>query len=388
MEKIGILTFHKSINYGSVLQTYALQKTLLNLGYKVEIIDYEPQKYEEIYGTFKRTKSFDDLKYNLKRVPIAKNIRKQKMKFDSFRNSSLFLSADKYNVESEFTEMVDGYGHIICGSDQIWNIHALDCDPVYFLPVKFQGNKIAYAVSVNNTKFNELQCDDNLRAYIVDFDHLSCREESGAEKIYNFIEKVKRVDEVLDPTLLCKKEDYDEICSERLIVEKYIFLYNVWSGKDAIVAAKIVSRQLDLPVYTIMMRRDEKYILKIEKEGMHVERKKTSPENFVSLIRYADFIITDSFHGTAFALIFEKKFVCVNEKFPDGRLKNDERILNILNKLELMERYLTIEQMRKMNYNTKFDYTMITSKRMQLAKKSKEWLINAIEKNDKKECPE
>lgn len=102
--KIGILTFHKSINYGSVLQAYALQNLLLKEGYKVEIIDYEPKNYANMYIPFKKPTTIWNILHNLNRVPVGKIIKEQNEKFKKFRDTYINLSRE-YNFESNYSDI-------------------------------------------------------------------------------------------------------------------------------------------------------------------------------------------------------------------------------------------------------------------------------------------
>lgn len=385
-KKIGILTFHKSINYGSVLQAWALQDIIEKKGYNVEIIDYEPQAYKSLYHIFKSPTSLWRIKFNLRQLPLSGVLLYQSKRFCKFRKRCLHLSEKKYNVHSDLHDMVEKYDVIVCGSDQIWNINAYDCDLAYFLPVAYKGQKVAYAVSVNTTKFTEKKCDDVLRWYIWDFDYISIRETSGAEKISRFIDKKKNITTVLDPTLLHKKEDFDNICSKRLINNDYIFLYNVWSCDDAADAAVTLSAKLNLPVYTTLMTRDKSSICKLEKKGIQVEKHFTSPQDFISLIKNASYVVTDSFHGTAFSIIFEKNFVCINDRHKDGSFKNDERLESILLSLRLKDRYITKEQVIAFPIEHHINYAEITPRRMKLVNYSLEWLFNAIKGDSNNEA--
>ena len=211
------------------------------------------------------------------------------------------------------------------------------------MPYSISAEKIAYACSINNTDFTEKRCDEKLKKWISDYDFISIREKSGANKVSTFLNDEKTIYTVLDPTLLNSKDAFDAITNNRIIKGPYIFLYNVWPGMEAVKAAKKISEITGLPVYTAMMDSRIKQILCAEKQGIRVETRHTSPQDFLSLIRYSDLVVTDSFHGTAFALIFEKKFVCINPKDEFGHLKNDERIVNILDITNLKERYSSIE---------------------------------------------
>lgn len=379
MSKIGILTFYKSINYGSVLQAWALQHVLEQDGHDVEMIEYTPAAYNDLYGLFVVPSNWNFVKYDIKRLLLATTIKRQKTLFERFRNKYLNLSSQKYGESSSLAEMVQNYDCIVCGSDQIWNVRARDCDKAYFLPIKTPIGKIAYAVSVNDTDFTENICNEELRQWINDFSAISAREKSGSLKIESFIQQSNRVQTVVDPTLLNSKEEYFKICSPRFIAPRYIFLYNVWSNGDAVDAAICLSKKMNLPIYSALMKRDVKIIRKLRKKGIHVETKNTAPEDFVSMIRYADFVVTDSFHGTAFSLIFEKKFVAINERIED-KMKNDERILSILQRIGLEDRYLTLEKLSEMEEIKDIDYKEVDYKKKELCEESRVWLRDNIRK--------
>lgn len=373
MKKIGILTFHKSINYGSVLQTWALCKILSD--YNVSVINYEPRVYKKTYGLFSVSKG---LKYNVNRLLNCMAIERQIQKFSGFRKS--YLPLTKGYISSTISkDTFDEFDAIITGSDQIWNVHAEDSDDIFFLPYTISAKKIAYACSVNDTDFTEKRCDDVLKEYMLDYDFISIREKSGADKVSRFLENKKSIYTVLDPTLLNSKEVYEEITNDQIIKEPYIFLYNVWSGFGAVKAAQRISELTGMPVYTAMMDSRIKQIMRIEKAGITVETRHTSPKDFLSLIKYSDLVVTESFHGTAFSLVFEKKFVCINSKNDLGNLKNDERIINILNITDLMERYITIEDIDGFDFNKDINYDVVTSRRMNEADRCKSILFRAIE---------
>lgn len=373
MKKIGILTFHKSINYGSVLQAWALSKTLDN--YDVEIVNYEPDIYKENYGVFSFSKG---IKYNLNRLFNYHAINRQIKLFSDFRKKHLKMTETIKSKELS-EKIFDKYDAVITGSDQIWNVHADDADDVFFLPYNIKAKKIAYACSVNNTDFTEKRCDNRLRSNILDYDFISIRENSGALKVSDFLNEEKKVFNVLDPTLLNTKEDYKAIVSKRIVKKRYIFLYNVWSGSEVVDVAKRISEKMEMPVYTAMTTPAFMTILRIERKGIKVEKKYTSPQDFLSLIKYSDFVITDSFHGTAFSLIFEKNFVSINGIDKQGKLKNDERLINVLSITGLMDRYICKDDIEKFNFKKEIDYKIVTYKRMQEADRCKNMLIEAIE---------
>lgn len=374
MKKIGILTFHKAINYGSVLQAYALQSLLTERGYDVEIIDYEPQKLSEIYSVFIKK----SIVSNLKRLPIAWFYQKKKVLFSKFRTSKLHLSAKKYFYHSSFEELADLYDCIICGSDQIWNVAIKDCDPIFFLP-GVNTKKITYAVSVGNTDFVQVPDADCYLPWIRDFAHITVREKKTEDKLKMFLQTDESFACTLDPTMLHPMEKYETIASPRIIKDDYIFIYNIWNGADGFEIASRISEKMNLPVYTMLTVKNISMVVQIKRKGIHVDMIHTAPQDYLSFIKNASFVITDSFHGTAFSIIFEKKFVCVNYKKANGEWKNDIRLNNILSIFGLEHRYVTREGIDLLDIHEQLDYEQITAKRMELAQNSIDVLLKDVE---------
>lgn len=369
-EKIGILTFHKSINYGSVLQSWALSR-VISKRFVVEIIDYEPQNYEFLYANYRPWKSWNNIKYNLKRMPLSSALNNQQQLFKKFRDKQLPLSRKKYN-HNNGCDIKEEYKGIVVGSDQVWNIRAKDCDPIFFLPFNYSGKKVSYACSINDTDYTEKNLPSNLASEICDFDFISIREESGKNKLEQFIAKQKKIYTLLDPTLLCNSSEYDSLLNDRIVDGKYIFLYNVWTSEAGIQAAKFLSNKLNMPVYTIMTASNVKEINLLKKSGILVDTVRTSPSDFLNFFKYASYIVTESFHGTAFSLIFEKPFVCVSNR------TNDERLNNILTLVGLKDRYMKLGELQTFDLEQEIDYEIVTEKKEKRAEECIELLYKAI----------
>lgn len=369
-KKIGILTFHKSINYGSVLQSWALSR-VISKRFVVEIIDYEPQNYEFLYANYRQWNSWNNIKYNLKRMPLSSALNNQQQLFKKFRDKQLPLSRKKYNYNNG-CDIKEEYKGIVVGSDQVWNIRAKDCDPIFFLPFNYSGNKVSYACSINDTDYTEKNLPSNLASEICDFDFISIREESGKNKLEQFIAKQKKVYTLLDPTLLCNSSEYDSLLNDRIVDGKYIFLYNVWTSEAGIQAAKFLSEKLNMPVYTIMTASNVKEINLLKKSGILVDTVRTSPSDFLNFFKYASYIVTESFHGTAFSLIFEKPFVCVSNR------TNDERLNNILTLVGLKDRYMKLDELQTYDLKQEIDYEIVTEKKEKRARECIELLYKAI----------
>lgn len=367
---IGILTFHKSVNYGSVLQAWALQRMLTLKGFDTEIIDYEPEKYGQLYNVFLKPDSPRAMVKNLNRVPVMTILARQNKSFARFRKENLRLSSESYRAENQEDISRKGYEAVVCGSDQIWNTGAKDADSVYFLPFPIPGRKAAYAVSLNTGSFGEGIDAELYKKWISDFDYLSCREQDGVNKLRSLVGEERQVDLALDPTLLHNKVEYARITSPKLIRGKYIFVYYVWFDKSIVSAARRISKRTGLPVYTIEMAKGGRAYLRLMKNGIRPVTRALAPGDYLSLIKNAAYVVTDSFHGTAFSLVFEKQFVCINDKAGENGYKNDVRITGILNRLGLRDRYITSEESDSFDLDAPVDYRKVTKKRLRLAEES------------------
>lgn len=376
--KIGILTFHKSINYGSVLQAWALQKALKKLGYESEIIDYEPKEYKHIYELrLKDAKGFKRIIKIL--LSFRKCVEIQHNKFRNFRESELKTSSVQYEYDSDVSGIQKKYSVLVTGSDQIWNTNISDCDPIFFLPFYFEGGKIAYACSINNGTTNDRFQEDWLKKWLNDYDFISVRERSGVNKLSQFLGGERKIYSALDPTLLHLGSVYEKLIHHRLIEGKYIFLYNMWTKNEGIKAAKIVSKKLNLPVYTISNQIDLIRVAKYEANCIKLDVKHTGPKDFLNYIYHADFILTDSFHGTAFSVIFNKRFLTLNSRISKNEYKNDERLVSILEQLELVDRFVKLDDIPSFDLYKEIDYERINSHRLELASNSLKMLNEAIE---------
>ena len=378
--KIGIMTFHKSINYGSVLQAYALAYKLREMGHEPEIIDYEPHNYNDQYQIIQPPFSMKAVKHDFVNLTFYRAMKNRKAAFEQFRKKHLPLTSKEYYYGDDLSELNGKYDLFICGSDQIWNTDAADFDTAYFFPFISNTPKIAYAVSLNKGELSNTAEPERLKESIMDFKALSSREVSGQKKIYDFIDGQKDVHVVLDPTLLNDKSAYQALSEKRIIDEQYIFFYSINYASAAVKAASLVAERLNLPVYTLVNGKGSRALYNMKKGGkIKIIKDDVSPEDFLSLICHAEKVVTNSFHGTAFSIIFEKDFYSVQNIDETGNPKNDTRIFNILNFLEIQDRYKTVEELKTTDLTSKIDYSKVKLKRDEQIQESIHFLKTHIE---------
>lgn len=366
-KKIGILTFHRAHNYGAVLQAYALQTYLTNLGHKVEIIDYRPEYIEEVYRltpkfSIKSSKAkyptiLRILKYLLWRtvpIHIMAKIRRRKY-FNSFINNQLNCSKKVYL--EPFDKNLD-YDIYLLGSDQIWNpgiTKGIDC--VFWGSFHISDNaKIAtYAASSSYYDFSEEECS-RISGYLQNMTNISVREDRL--KYYLSSKFNIEASQVLDPTLLVDRKIWDDIAVKPSF-DKYVVAY--FSDDNTMKAAKAIAEKRGLKVIGIKLG----YIGELCNQDKQTFR----VEEFVGLFKYADCIVSSSFHGMVFSIIFNREFYML-KGFSEGR---DTRLTSILNKLNITGRFISdIEN--DVERANKIDYSIVNNKLEQLRVESKEYL--------------
>lgn len=302
--KTGIVTFHGANNYGAVLQAYALTEWLRQNGIDPEIINYRSKVFDK-YKLF-RTQSYKRAPY-LRAVDLYKYPAKRKRNsgFDLFREKYLPISGETYACADDFEGITDKYDYFICGSDQIWNptlTHGID--PAYFLGfVKDPKKKIAYAPSVALKKLNEFQIAE-MAELMSSFAALSIREREAIDILQPYCER--EIAQCCDPVFLPGVGSYDRICSKKFEGKKYVFLYVVGRAalfKNVIAHAEKTARENGLQLY---------YLIDGDKTFCRIRGKNVfgiDPCDFLSLIRNAAYVVSNSFHATAFSVLYARQFV-------------------------------------------------------------------------------
>lgn len=300
-KQVGIITFHSSDNYGAVLQAYALQQYIeSSLKFTVEIIDYRKNNKKEGPFVFVRaTHNFlKDLVLSVVRFIKYPSLKRRHERFEEFRMDFLHLTPQRYVGTASLKHIRKDY--LISGSDQVFNPRLKDYKAYYLDFDKGNGKKIAYAPSFGISTFSD-DITRQILPLLTDFDILSCREESGASYLSKILSRP--IPTVVDPVFLLKKEEWEDVAvlPKR---KKYLLIYCLSKGKR---------RQLQKIAKEIATKENLE-IVSIENEG---------PREFVGYIIGADFIVTDSFHGTSFSLIFGKRHIsCVINKAKGTRIEN------------------------------------------------------------------
>lgn len=294
---IAIITFHCSYNFGSALQVYALQRSIEKCGHEATIIDYRSRDFDN-YKLIKigRPKTMLRLLHD-----YDKNA-KRKRSFETFWAKYLHLTSKclNYKKEAQLKSLSSQYDCFVCGSDQIWN---LDCthgvvEP-YFLSFAGDKRRVAYAPSLAHTSFRPENFDEvKVAGLLSKFDYLSVREEETLPLFQPLVDK--QIDVVLDPTLLLCALDYADMAESPVIEGEYAFLYLLRDCPELIESVRRMASDSGTR-FVYVSDKDLSIPNSINLFGI-------GPDEFVSLIAHAQFVLTNSFHATVFSVLFHKSF--------------------------------------------------------------------------------
>lgn len=328
---IGVLTFQQAINYGAILQLYALQKSVKNLGVEVEIINYISPVLKEDYKLVRFRNGIKNFIASLISLRLFNN---KKKKFDRFIKEYMCLSESVFQ-KNELHILSQKYDYVIAGSDQVWNYQITNNDSTYLLDFVDCSKRVSYAASFGLSDI-PLPMREIYINLLQEFKYITVREKQGAELIENLCRK--NVPVVLDPTLLLNKQDWNAITSKLSVKKTKIVVYTLFRSDLLFEYALELSKKTGLEIAVINPRVRNIF----SKTSMY----DSGPEEFVDLIMNAEYVLTNSFHGTVFSINFNKKFLV---ELPKGEgAQRNSRIVNILEVLRLENRCVDTLDLEKM----------------------------------------
>lgn len=325
MASVDILTIHFGINHGSVLQCYALSNTLADMGADVQVIDYVPARYR-MWNNVKIKFPDKSLPWKLAYFLASSLIRfPQKLIFRRYLKRHIPLTnrySDKYELMRCRPE-ADAY---IVGSDQVWNsTYNGSADDSYFLPfAPEQAVKASYAASIGRDYLDERE-NEKFREALSSFISISVRE-SKARDLLKEAGVASRID--LDPVFLFRVDRWRELASQKKYADRYLLVYVIAQNyKDMLVQARQIADLLGLKLYVLSVK-------PIPFDGVDCNFIFSNPSDFLNLFDHAEFIVSNSFHGTAFSIIFGKRFLTYVARY-------NSRIENILDFTGLRDRLVS-----------------------------------------------
>ena len=363
-KKVGILTlYHNNTNFGATLQAFALQQKIKELGYDAYVIDFIPEKLSarqkirrlifhpwRLSGIIFRYLGISGFGIDLFEKEWN---RLWKKKWNGWQHFCCqYINVTTPVSECNLPEKIEEYDILLTGSDQVWNPSY--CTEAHFLPFDKQGKKkVAYAASISRSSLNEEQ-KDIFKKWLPDVDYITVRENEGKKLLESFLDV--KVDVVLDPTLLLTADDWSKVAEPIELNNQVLYRENVtrsqnfMQGYILFVALGInplhrkfatrVAARMNMKIVIISTCLEEMRT-NFNLEGD--ELVDVTPGQYLSLIREASFVITDSFHCMVFSIIFHRNFV-VLKRNPDTEIHNmNSRLYTLLDALGLEEQLVDLD---------------------------------------------
>lgn len=352
---VGVITIHNHLNYGAVLQAYALNRTIRKLGHNCKTINctIDPGS-GRLSEKAKHTGATITKAYNFCRWLSNKRYAER---FHNFIKQQIPLTDREYRSFDELEASPPRFDVFVTGSDQVWRPGLLDRPIGIVFHLGFispeKARLISYAPSFGVSQIPP-QFSEKIAVFLSRYHCLSIREKKGKDLIKDISGRDAVL--VLDPTLLLSADDYDEILEIPEIKGEYILVYPMELGENMSFYNLVeqVAKQAALPVVCVLpLVYDFRWLKLAEKVVLDA-----GPREFLGLIRYASFVCTNSFHGTAFSIIFRKNFLGI------PHTQSNSRIENLLEQTGLKNRQLKdlSSKIVKKMIDTKIDYAPVVRK--------------------------
>lgn len=311
-KKVGILTFHRAINYGGALQCYCLYKTLESIGCESFIIDYRPEciemyrkpfsKYE-----FKRRKGVvSKILYLFGEIVKAKRKRNNGKRFDT-----LYEGLNFCKIENTVNGVFNNLDIAIIGSDQVWCPRITNgIDPLFWGDFANDKCRVAtYAASMGRINKSLTKFEDEIKLKLENFSYISLREEYAKNYINSLTQK--EVVCVCDPTLLAPVSVLNAIAAKPKQLD-YVLFYALKEEPGMLEFANYIAKQLG--TYVLRVKPNKRYSFALSSEDAVYG---VTPQEFCGYLKYAKCVVCKSFHGTIISTIFNKNFYSFKSKEMD-----------------------------------------------------------------------
>ena len=348
MKRIALVTIFDNPNFGTYLQTFALSSIIEKLGGTVQIVHYERPHWRYWNSLFESFKSVN-LLHKISRFcwSIAPYIQKRKEQKFIMNNFSVSRRYNSFEDLKSNPPVADVY---LTGSDQVWNsIHNRGIDKVFYLAFAPEGKKkCAYAASFGMSEVPQEETEE-IKNLLQSYNSISVREFSNVD-ILNKL-GILNVQQVLDPTLLLSKIDWEKMINKkRKPKKKYLLVYSVESKKQDYIISEIskkIAHEMDLKIYGVYYSGFKYKIECCDKNYYYA-----SPIDFLHLIDNASFLVVSSFHGTAFSINMNKEFITVSPRRFNSRIDSLLSLVNLTNrKVSSVEDFNMDILSEKINYN-------------------------------------
>lgn len=312
--KVGTLTFHNAWNYGGALQAYALQRTISSMGHGCEVIDYE---CPGITRSYKAIDTSDPVGFSKSLIRLPSTLRKRSA-FREFRRDFMTVSSERYTPKT-IARSNDIYDCFVVGSDQVWNPRLINGDPAFFLNFADSSKRlVSYAASLGTSDLTDSQ-RELLQQNGGRFDAVSVRESDAVELVKPFFNC--NVTCVLDPVFLCTKSEWESFTQPSVAEMGYVFAYSLHEPGVYSYAERL-AKQCGLSVKYIPFKQSQKC------SGERVLP--PSVGGFLTLIANAQYVVTDSFHVSAFSIIFGRQLFVYLKHSEGGLSGMNSRLMSLM----------------------------------------------------------
>lgn len=343
MKNVGLCICWEVSNFGSTLQAFATTFTLGKIGIDFEIIRYKKRKSFFIKSLPRLLNKYlleDKRKFLISKINLLfrpnykEYCRKWADNFQSFRKEKFVPYLSKIYDGYENLKIGSlNYRMVVVGSDQLWSPSGLPTNFYNLMFVAKEIPKISYASSFGCPSIPWYQ-EKRTKIFLNRFSAISVRENTGAKIVKKLIDRDVPV--VVDPTLLLTKEEWlRQIPDEFLIEKPYIFAYFLGMNKDHRKIVAEFGKKINMPIVTI---HHCDHYNKADLGFGDIVRDDIGPEKFVNLIRHADYVCTDSFHGSVFSLLHHKQFITFNRYNANVLVSKNTRIDSLFQNLGLEKR--------------------------------------------------
>ena len=333
--KIGILTFHASFNYGSMLQAYALHKVLTDMGHNVKIINFRSAEQREMYHypIILASPKYSKVRMLLHYIRHFRSYYPQIRKWNRYNAflKKYLVHTKEFHTVKELEDYHFQFDYLVIGSDQIWNYKCHDFSEAFWGNFCYNKiKKVAYAPSMG--PYPEHLDVDYLKSHIVGFHAISVRE-LKEKKILTNNNIFSDVSLSLDPTLLLKESDYNTLTIDKPLIDgDYLFFYEPFIRPQYLKIALDVGERLG---YRVIV--DRQYDIDLFKEYKNLSfYTEVGPKEFINLIKFAKLVVAHSLHAILFSIIYRKDFYAL-----DG--DKDSRMNTILHLFGLEKRAINLD---------------------------------------------
>lgn len=384
MKPIGLVTCYFHHNYGSMLQAYATEMIMQQMGLPFQTIACRaPINYmqeNKILYIIKKL-LIADWKMRLGKMKIerakkenpmfAKNWKIRNKAFDQFAETFFHVSPYCKNRE-ELTKMAENYSAFLVGSDQLWRTDSVEHGYYTLEWVPDHIRKIAYSTSIGVKEIPWFQVEKNKR-FMNRFDYIALREQSACDLVYKLTGR--KVPVVLDPTLLFTGDQWLEIQQQEPLTNgKYIFCYLLGDNPSQREFIKNVKEKTGYKIVALQQLDD--YIP--SDEGFADEAPYVGPREFLNYIRNAEYVFTDSFHCSVFSILYKKNFFTFNRFAEGAKQSTNTRIDNLLHITGLEDRRMTKDKTVEDVISSKGSFDGVDARLNAYRKSSMDYLNNAL----------